>query len=227
MKYLLTFLLLWAAWGFTSGQFDSTIVCNSDVGVVYNDVHVVSGGVAAPFVVFNDVTADSFKVWMRDSFVMTEGAFGQFAVYPVACTSSIVATDTLTDAWVAYFYNDMVYSLLQSMMSDTIYLRTISCDGNQAELKSQANVIRSKLDQVVLFRALLKSHLSGIPLQTFIASEFQDHIDINSIYSHVETYKTYLNPCKENQLGGQTSFIIFALERLLYSHGQYKILFRP
>lgn len=225
MKYLLI-LVLMIAWGVTPGQISPCIACAPFGGVYYLNQQIQIGEVAARYVIFENVTADSMGVYMRDSFVLRSGEFEQLVVTNVNCDTVVSAP--LVVSTDAILYNDISLAILRDMLSDATQMAQMACSGNENELGVRADLLEAKLNLVETWRAIIKANLSGNGLSVFLFNELQNLADISVIHTYIPLYKSFLSdPCDDIRLGGRLYFITDALGRLIYSHNQMQNIFEP
>lgn len=224
MKTLLLILLpfLTRAQQFCEGV-NASFICNSTVGVIVKDDDIFQTWIAAPYVILENITADSVCLFIRDSFRLTNSDVTSFRVDTVNCSQQVMTAMAGTNT--AIIYNDLIRALIDDLFLRLEELKSLGCDDMQKPvLEMKANEMADRMDFVVEFRDSMENNLSGNNLLSFQFRQQQDETDINVIYEYLSLYISLLseNPCDRIaiRMTGRLYFVEDSLKRLRYSHGE-------
>lgn len=222
MKTLLLILLpfLTRAQQFCEGV-NASFICNSTVGVIVQDDDIYQTWIAAPYVILDNVRADSVCLFIRDSFRLTNSEIKSFLVTMVSCPDTMMTAMAGTNT--AVIYNDLIVLMIDDLFLRLEELKALGCDDLQKPLlEMKANAMADRMDFVVEFRDSMENNLSGNNLLSFQFRQQQDQTDINVIYEYLSLYISLLseNPCERIaiRMTGRLYFVEDSLKRLRYSH---------
>lgn len=229
MKTLLLILLpfLSRAQQFCEGV-NASFICNSTVGVIVRDDDIFQTWIAAPYVILDNITADSVCLFIRDSFRLTNSDVTSFRVDTVTCSQQVMTAMASTNT--AIIYNDLIMALIDDLFLRLEELKALGCDDMQKPvLEMKVNEMADRMDFVTEFRDSMENNLSGNNLLSFQFRQQQDQTDINVIYEYLSLYVGLLseNPCERisTRMTGRLYFVEDSLKRLRYSHREFRRLF--
>jgi len=195
------------------GQDSLSWVCNSNFEYVISDQEYLTGHIVSGAVSLTNITADSFKITVRDSFKIENCTLGHFEVEIYDCTAQSSATLEAID-WL-----DSALMLIYQMRLATEALDQDSCHiSGKANLHLQIANVSLMLTSLIEARDSIEAGATGRNLELFNFFKPQIQADLNQIEDYAQRYVAllYSDTCEhvENRLHGRLDFILDSLFRL-------------